>query len=106
MSGSKTLHKMWSEARRGREAQGLPALQGEESREKEGQTQHTEPMILSKTQIQTLIDKLEENARDLELESVAKRHALHKDRQAEGLAAAQAAVITRSQIQELSALLH
>jgi hypothetical protein len=39
-----TLHKMWSEARRGREAQGLPALQGEESAEKEGQTQHTTSM--------------------------------------------------------------
>lgn len=97
---------MRSEARRGRETQGLPALQGKESTEKEGQTQHTASMILSKTQIQTLIDKLEQNARDLELESVAKRHALHKDRQAEGLAAAQAAVITRNQIQELSALLH
>ena len=96
---------MRSEARRGRETQGLPFLHGKESTEKEGQTQHTEPMILSKAQIQTLIDKLEQNARDLELESVAKRHALHKDRQAEGLAA-QAAVITRNQIQELSALLH
>jgi len=61
---------------------------------------------LTHIEIQQLIDKLEQRARELELESVAKRYAQHKERQAEAIAAAQAAVITRIQIQELSSLLH
>lgn len=61
---------------------------------------------LTHIEIQQLIDKLEQRARELELESVAKRYAQHKERQAEAIAAAQAAVIMRGQIQELSSLLH
>lgn len=62
--------------------------------------------ILRPHEIQTLIDKLEQQALKLETEAVAKKHINHFDAQTEALVAAQAAAVTRNQIQELAALLH
>lgn len=62
--------------------------------------------ILTHLEIQQLIDKLEQQAINLETEAVAKKHVNHFDAQAQYLAASQAAAVTRHQIQELAALLH
>lgn len=62
--------------------------------------------ILSPHEIQQLIDKLEQQALNLETEAVAKKHINHHAFQHQALAASQAAAVTRHQIQELAALLH
>jgi hypothetical protein len=62
--------------------------------------------ILRPHEIQTLIDKLEQQALKLETEAVAKKHINHHASQTEALVASQAAAVTRHQIQELAALLH
>ena len=62
--------------------------------------------ILSNREIQQLIDKLEQQAINLETEAVAKKHVNHHAFQNQYLAASQAAAVTRHQIQELAALLY
>ena len=62
--------------------------------------------ILRPHEIQQLIDKLEQQAINLETEAVAKKHVKNATSQAQYLAASQAAAVTRHQIQELAALLH
>lgn len=62
--------------------------------------------ILRPHEIQQIIDKLEQQALNLETEAIAKKHVNHFDAQTEYLAASQAAAVTRHQIQELAALLH
>jgi ribosomal protein L19E len=61
---------------------------------------------LTRLEIRALIDKLVIKAEALEMEAVAKTKARHHQRQAEGIAARKAAKICRSNIQELTALLH
>lgn len=62
--------------------------------------------ILTRQEIRALIDKLVIKAEALELEAIAKSKARHEQRQLEGQAARKAAKIIRSNIQELTALLH
>lgn len=61
---------------------------------------------LTRLEVRALIDKLVIKAEALALEAVAKSKALLEQRQLEGIAAKKAAKIVRSNIQELTALLH
>jgi hypothetical protein len=56
--------------------------------------------------ITKLIDQLDHRAANLELEAVAKRHALKDSVKARGIAAAKEARVCRARIQNLAARLH
>ena len=62
--------------------------------------------ILTPLEIQQLIDKLEQQAIEAETKAIAKKFVKHLDAQSEYLALASTAALLRTQIQELSALLH
>lgn len=62
--------------------------------------------ILTRQEVRALINKLVIKAEALELEAIAKSKARHEQRQLEGKAAKKAAKIIRSNIRELTALLH
>ena len=61
---------------------------------------------LTRQEVRALINKLEVRAEALELEAIAKSKARHEQRRLEGRAARNEALILRSNIQELAALLH
>jgi hypothetical protein len=61
---------------------------------------------LTRTEVKALIDKLVIKAEALEMEAIAKSKAVLDHRRAEGIAAKEAAKIVRSNIQEMTALLH